>query len=83
MRITELDQPFGGQDITVGVDASWTLIDQANGKVVFEEAVSTSSTVKAQVAFAATDRARIATEQAVRANLREGIRRIGALKLAP
>jgi len=81
--VTELEQPFGGSDITVGVVATWTLTDLASAKAVLEESISTNFTAAAETAFSATERVRIATEQAVQANLRAGIRRIGALKLTP
>jgi len=81
VRITELDQPIGGTDMTVNVSARWVLTDLATGKVTIDEEILASNTVPARTAFSATERVRLATEAAIRANIERGLRRIGAEKL--
>jgi hypothetical protein len=81
VRMKELSQPMAGTDITVDLLAQWTLTELATGAVVLDETVPSSSSVSPRTAFSATERVRLATEEAIRLNIAKGLRRIAASDL--
>jgi hypothetical protein len=79
VAISSLEQPMMGMSMTVKMEAGWTLKRADNGATVWQESISSSHTTGATEAFAGVERVRLATEGAVRANIANGLAKIGQL----
>jgi hypothetical protein len=78
-HLESVDQPFGGFDMTVTVNVTYTLVERASGKDVFSRRISMPFTATFSSAFAGTERLRLANEGAVRANITKLIEELIAL----
>ncbi|MEM8793011.1 MAG: hypothetical protein AAGE80_15435 [Pseudomonadota bacterium] len=67
-NLLELDQPFGGFNLTVTTTARYTVANQA-GDVVFEETIVTPHTAEFSEAFLGAERLRLANEGSVKKNI--------------
>jgi hypothetical protein len=76
-----MDQPTMGFDLTVKMEAGWTLKRADTGVTVWQEAIRSVYTATTSDAFAAVTRLRLATEGAARNNIAEGLSKISKLNL--
>lgn len=83
VSLVEVISPTFGFDMTVTAVTEWRLTEVAGGNVVSEESISTPFTATVGDAFAGVARLRLANEGAAKANIKEGIRRLSELQLAP
>ena len=79
--ITELDQPWGGLDLTVALSTRWKLTKRGSSEPTWKHSIHASYTATFADAFAAIKRLRLANEGAARKSIAEGIRRISELNL--
>ena len=81
VQIVRLDQPMFGLSFTVTLECTWRLSRLSDGTTVWEKSITTPFTATTGDAFAGVTRLRLANEGAARANIREAITQLGALKL--
>lgn len=81
-HLGKFDQPFVGLDMTVTATVTYTLVEWATGRTVFEKAITTPYTAKAGDAFLGVERLRLANEGAVRQNITGLIDELAQLKLS-
>ena len=81
ITLVKVMSPNFGFNMTTTVVTQWLLTQNASGKVVSEEYISTPFTATVGDAFAGVARVRLANEGAARENIKEGIRRISELQL--
>lgn len=81
VRLVDLDQPFAGFNMTVGLTCKWTLVNEATGDSVMEATITSEHTAKVGDSLVGVKRLRIAREGAARENIREGIERVSRLTL--
>jgi len=79
--ITNLGQPMAGLDISVTLTAYWKLTKRGQPQPVWQDFVSTTYTARFGEDVVAVARLQKANEGAARANIREGIRRLGNINL--
>ncbi|UEM25368.1 hypothetical protein JL100_035535 (plasmid) [Skermanella mucosa] len=70
-RLVDLRQPIIGLSMTVRATVEYELVDAVNGRPTLARAVETSHTTAFGEAFGADDRTRLATEGAIRENIRQ------------
>lgn len=80
-HLENLEQPFGGFDMTVTATVSYSLVERATGKEVLNRRVSLPYTASFNSAFVGTERLRIANEGAVKVNIAKLIDELFALKI--
>lgn len=81
VSFVSVQEPAAALDMKVELVTKWILTKQATGEDVFRESISTTYVAKLGRAFAGGTRLRLANEGAGQANIKEGIRRLSALKL--
>jgi hypothetical protein len=81
VQIVRLDQPMFGTSFTVNLEATWRLLHSGDQKVVWEKAITSSSTATFSDAFSGVTRLRLANEGAARNNIQEAIVLMSALPL--
>ncbi len=82
VAIVDLAQPWGGIDMTVTMNAKWTLTSSKDKTVIFQETIAKPYTAAFADAFIGMERLKLANEGAARENIREGLRKLSELKLA-
>ena len=80
-HLENVDQPFGGFNMTVTATVSYSLVERATGKEVLNRKVSLPYTASFDAAFVGSERLRIANEGAVRVNITKLIEELFALKI--
>lgn len=70
VRMLEVDQPWGGIDMTVTATISYQLIDRTNNRVVYDRTISRPYTAEFSDALLGFERLRKANEGAARENIR-------------
>jgi hypothetical protein len=80
-HLENLDQPFGGFNMTVTATVSYSLVERATGKEVLNRRVSLPYTASLSSAFVGTERLRIANEGAVKVNIAKLIDELFAMKI--
>jgi hypothetical protein len=75
-ELVDLDQPFGGFDMTVTAKVHYTLVRSADGAVAVDELISTPFTATMGDSMLGVERMRLANEGAVRANITTAIAKI-------
>jgi Lipopolysaccharide-assembly len=81
VQIVRLDQPMFGTSFTVNLEATWRLVHPEDQKVVWEKAITSSSTATMSDAFSGVTRLRLANEGAARNNIQDAIAQMSALSL--
>jgi hypothetical protein len=79
--IGALTQPLMGMSLTVDLEVSYTLVDSATGKTVWQQSIATSYTGTASDSIVAATRLRLANEAAARKNIEAAIAAMGNLGL--
>lgn len=79
--IVNLSQPTLGFDMTVEIEILWSLTPKGATKPVWEKSIKGRATKGVGDAFAGIKRLRITTEAAVKENITEAFKQIGALSL--
>ena len=79
--LTRLDQPMMGFDMTVGSTVRYSLIETLTRKEVYARVIQVSYTAKMSDAFMGAQRLKLANEGAVKANIKEFVNDLLALKL--
>jgi hypothetical protein len=79
INIFSLEQQPFGLDLTARMEVGWTLVNAATGKQIMRKVISSSYTATVGDAFVAIKRLRLATEGAVRKNIKEGMEQISEL----
>lgn len=80
-HLENVDQPFGGFNMTVTATVSYSLVERATGKEILNRRVSLPYTASFDSAFVGTERLRIANEGAVKVNIAKLIDELFALKI--
>jgi hypothetical protein len=81
VQIVRLDQPMFGTSFTVNLEATWRLMHSGDQKLIWEKAITSSSTATFSEAFSGVTRLRLANEGAARNNIQEAIADMSALAL--
>lgn len=81
VNVFSVTQPSFGLSFTVGVEMGWTLTRADNGAKVWQEAIKSEHTVSTGEAFVAVTRLKLATEGAIRNNVKQGLVKLSALSL--
>jgi hypothetical protein len=81
VNVFSVTQPSFGFSFTVGVEMGWTLTRKDNGAKVWQESIKSEHTVGAGEAFAGVTRLKLATEGAMRDNVKQGVLKLSALSL--
>ena len=79
--ITNLGQPTAGLNISVTLVTHWKLEKRSSSECVWQDFVATKYMAHVDDAIIGTTRLRVANEGAARKNIKEGIRKLSALKL--
>jgi hypothetical protein len=79
--LVELKQPFIGLDMTVTATVQYAVTDTTTGQVVLSEKVVTPHTATMGDAFVGATRLKLANEGAVRKNIAEVVKKLGAAQL--
>jgi len=80
-HLDSVDQPLAGFDMTVSVSVSYTLVERATGKEIFNRRISMPFTATFSSAFAGTERLRVANEGAIRVNITKLIEELFAMNV--
>ena len=81
VSLFNLSQPAFGFSFTVATEMGWTLTRASTGEKVWQESIKSEHTVGTGEAFVGVTRLRLATEGAIRNNVRQGLTRLSALSL--
>ena len=81
VSIIGMEQPTFGMDMTVKMEAGWTLKNAATGQVVWQQAIKSQHTATPGDAFVGTTRLRLANEGAAKNNIKQGLAKISRLNL--
>jgi len=81
VTIINMSKPVFGGNLTVSMEAAWSLSDPITKKFVMRESIKSSHTATMGEAFAGVTRLRLAVEGAVRENIRQGIMAISKLNI--
>jgi len=81
VNVFSISQPSFGFSFTVGVEMGWTLTRADNSTKIWQEAIKSEHTVGATEAFVGATRLKLATEGAIRNNVKQGLVKISALSL--
>lgn len=80
-KLTDLEQPIFGFDMTVKSKVRYTLTDKTTEKVVFDEQIAAEHTAKMSDAFVGSTRLQLANEGSARSNIAAMIEKLNSLKL--
>lgn len=80
-KLVRVDQPVFGMDFKVTSDVEYSLIDNASGKEIFREVLSTPYTATVSDAFVGVTRLRLANEGSARENIAALLKRLSALNI--
>jgi hypothetical protein len=81
VTVFDVTQPSFGFTFTVGVEMGWTLARADNGAKVWQESIKSEHTVGTGEAFVAVTRLKLATEGAIRDNVKQGLIKLSALSI--
>lgn len=81
VSLFSMDQPIFGFDLTVTLEAGWTLQRASGGAPVWQESIKSVHTATMGDSFAAVTRLRLATEGAAKKNIERGLAKISQLDL--
>jgi hypothetical protein len=81
VNVFNLTQPSFGFSFTVKVEMGWTLTRADTGAKVWQESITSEHTAGATDAFAGVTRLKMATEGAIRNNVKQGLTKLSALPL--
>lgn len=81
VNVFSLTQPSFGFSFTVGAEVGWTLTRADNGAKVWQESIKSEHTVGVAEAFVGVTRLKLATEGAIRNNVKQGLVKLSALSL--
>lgn len=82
VQMLSLVQPLVAADLTVTTTISYSLVDKADGRVLYQRAVRTAHTTEfSDALLSQPERARLANEAAVRQNIATALRDMLALRL--
>lgn len=81
VTIVDLARPVAGFDMTVEMEAAWSLVQSHTGNVVMRRPIKSSGRATMGDEFGAVNRLRVAVERAARENIRQGLAAIGTLEL--
>ena len=81
VSIISMSKPMFGASFKIDMEVAWSLVNAGTGNVVMREAIKSSHTATMGDAFVATKRVRLAVEGAAQNNIRDGLKKIAALKL--
>lgn len=81
-KLVSIEQPVFGFSFTVTSTVEYSLVENAGGRVVWQEAVKEPFTAGVGDAFYGVTRLRLANEGSARANINTLLQRLGGLKLA-
>ena len=79
--LVKIDQPMMGFTMSVGVEIVWSVVPKAQKKTVWERLVSTRQEKTVGDAFAGVTRLRMATEAAVKENIRQALMQLSEAPL--
>jgi hypothetical protein len=80
-HLDSVDQPFGGFDMTVTATVSYSLVERATGKEMYNRRISMPFTASLSSAFVGSERLRLANEGAVRVNITKLVEELFALNV--
>lgn len=81
IQLVRLVQPSFGASFKVTLETSWFLKSSHDQKMIWQKSVTSSHTATMGEAFAGVTRLRLATEGAVRENIKDAIVQMGTLTL--
>jgi hypothetical protein len=81
VSLFSMQQPIFGFDLTVTLEAGWTLQPASGGAPVWQESIKSAHTATVSDSFAAVTRLRLATEGAAKKNIEQGLAKISQLNL--
>jgi hypothetical protein len=81
VNVFNLTQPSFGFSFTVGAEMGWTLTRADTGAKVWQESIKSEHTASATDAFSGTTRLKMATEGAIRNNVKQGLTKLSELSL--
>ena len=81
VSLISMSKPMFGASFKIDMEVAWSLVNAGTGNVVMREAIKSSHTATMGDAFVATKRVRLAVEGAAQNNIRDGLKKIAALKL--
>lgn len=81
-KLVSIEQPVFGFSFTVTSTVEYSLVENAGGRVVWQETVKEPFTAGVGDAFYGVTRLRLANEGSARANINTLLQRLGGLKLA-
>lgn len=81
VAIISMEKPSFGLDFTVNMEATWSIKDPINNKIIMRKAITSSHTATTGDAFVGMTRLRLAVEGAIRKNIRLGLLDISNLQL--
>jgi hypothetical protein len=79
--IVEIGKPMMGFDMTVDMEASWSLVRAQSRDIVLRKSIKSSNTATVREELGGASRLRLALERAARENIRIGLIEIGRLDL--
>ena len=71
--IFNIEQPYGGLDMTVKMEVGWTLKRTKTGEIIWRKPIKSEATKTVGDAFVGGTRMTIATESAIRKNISTGV----------
>jgi len=80
VSVFSLEQPVMGFNMTVKIEAGWTL-KKADGNVVWQKLIKSEYTLGVSDAFVGQTRLRMANDGAIRENIRQGMIQIAGLNI--
>lgn len=81
VSIISIEKPVFGLDFTVNMEATWSIKDPLNNKIIMRKAIKSSYTATFGDALVGVKRLRLAIEGAIRKNIRLGLLDMSALQL--
>jgi hypothetical protein len=81
VTIIKYDQPWLGADLNIQLKTKWELKQAKTDQLVWSDMIDSAYKVKFWNMPNAAIRAQLATEGSIRANIREGIRRLSMVKI--
>lgn len=76
-----VNQPFGGFDMTVTTEISYTLVDEQTGLEVMNESITAAHTATVGDAFLGMERLKLANEGSARKNIEQLLKRLSELSI--
>jgi len=81
VSIINMSKPMFGANLTVNMEAGWSLSDLKTKKIFMRKAIKSSHTATMKEAFVGVTRFRFAVEGAIRKNIESGLMAISKLEL--